>query len=120
MGRIEARLGCLAVLVLAAGSSVWAQTYGAVVGTARDASGAVMPGVKVSVTNEATGVSVNQLSNDVGAYSFTTLMPGKYRIVAELAGFRSVDISGIELQVNQTARYDLTMQVGQVTERVEV
>ena len=95
-------------------------TYGSVVGTARDPSGAVVVGAHVTVTNEATGVKATQDTNDVGAYAFTTLFPGRYTIHAEMHGFQSVDIQNIELQVNQTVRFDLTMQVGQVSQSIEV
>ena len=95
-------------------------TYGSIVGTARDASGAVVPNVAVSVTNEATNAVFSATTSEVGNYSFTTLIPGAYKVHAELSGFRPVDISGIQLQVNQTARHDLVMQVGQVSEKVEV
>ena len=88
-------------------------TYGSLVGNVRDASGAPMPGVSITVTNERTGEQVKQLTNSVGAYAFTTLFPGEYSIHAEISGFRPVDIRGVTLQVNQTARYDLTMQVGE-------
>lgn len=95
-------------------------TYGSIVGTARDASGAVVPGVKVTATNVSTNTSAAAVTNDLGAYSFTTLIPGPYRVQAEVGGFRPVSITGIQLQVNQTIRHDIEMQVGQVTERVEV
>lgn len=95
-------------------------TYGSIVGTARDASGAIVPGVRVTVTNTSTNVSAAAVTSELGAYSFTTLLPGPYKLVAEVGGFRPVDISGIQLQVNQTVRHDLVMQIGQVTEKVEV
>jgi len=95
-------------------------TYGSVVGTARDPSGAVVVGAHLTVTNEATGVKATQDTNDVGAYSFTTLFPGRYNIHAEIHGFQSVDIRDIVLQVDQTLRFDLTMQIGQVSQSVEV
>ncbi|MEX2304322.1 MAG: TonB-dependent receptor [Bryobacterales bacterium] len=95
-------------------------TYGAIIGSARDTTGAVMPGVTVSVTSERTGQTSQQATNEVGAYSFTTLFPDTYLIRAEAVGFRPVNINGITLQVNQTARYDLAMQVGDVTETIEV
>jgi hypothetical protein len=94
--------------------------YASIVGTARDATGAVVPNIIVTVTSVATGTILQETTSTIGAYAFTTLIPGEYRIHAEMSGFRAVDISGIQLQVNQTARYDLMMQVGQVTERVEV
>ncbi len=100
---------------------VYAQTtFGSIVGAARDSSGAVIPNVEVSVTNEATNAVFTAKTNELGAFSFTTLMPGAYKVHATLTGFRPVDILGIQLQVNQTSRHDLVMQVGQVTDKVNV
>ncbi|MGH9668378.1 MAG: carboxypeptidase regulatory-like domain-containing protein, partial [Bryobacteraceae bacterium] len=115
-------IGCCAlVLTLGAIPRCLAQTtYGSIVGTARDATGAVISGLRVVATNEATGVKAVQLTNNVGSYSFTTLFPGKYGIHAEMKGFRPVDVNGIQLEVNQTARFDLSMEVGQVSERMQV
>ncbi len=95
-------------------------THGSIVGTARDPSGAAVPRVAVTVTNVGTNTSATTVTNELGGYAFTTLMPGPYRVHAEFGGFRPVDIRGIQLQVNQTVRHDLTMQIGQVTESVEV
>lgn len=115
------RLKALAIVCALLSSPADAQTtFGSIIGTARDSTGAVVPGVQVTVTNEATAILSNATTNEFGAYSFTTLIPGTYRLSAELPGFRPVDIRGIELQVNQTARYDLNIQVGQVSEKVEV
>lgn len=95
-------------------------TYGSIVGTARDSSGGVVPGVTVSVTQEATNKVFSATTNELGNYSFTTLLPGAYRLHVESSGFRPVDIRGIEMQVNQSIRHDVVMQVGQVSEKVEV
>lgn len=115
-------IGCCALaLALGAASRCYAQTtYGSIVGTVRDTTGAVVPNLPVVVTNQATGVKATKNTNETGAYSFTTLFPGKYSIHAEKSGFRSVDVNNIQLEVNQTVRFDLAMQVGQVTESVEV
>lgn len=112
---------CVILLLGLSVSSSWGQTtYGAIVGTARDASSAVVPGVKVQVVNQNTGESREQPTNEVGAYAFTTLYPGVYRVHAEARGFKPIDIRDIRLQVNQTARFDLSMEVGEVAETVEV
>jgi hypothetical protein len=95
-------------------------TYGSIVGTVRDASGGAVTRVAVTVTHEATNKVFSAVTTELGNYSFTTLIPGTYRVHAELTGFRPVEIVGIELQVNQTVRHDVVMQVGQVTEKVEV
>lgn len=95
-------------------------TYGAIVGAARDTSGAAVVQVTVLVTNERTGQVSRQLTNEIGNYTFSALFPGSYKIRAEAPGFRPLEITGITLQVNQTARYDLLMEIGAVTETVEV
>jgi len=116
-----AMAACLLILAFSAALRCYGQaTYGSIVGTARDSSGGVVPGVQVTVANEATGVKATELTNDVGAYSFTTLFQGKYSIHAQMNGFQSVDITRVELQVDQTLRFDLTMQVGQVNQTMEV
>lgn len=114
------RVAMLLIPCLLAPSLRAQTTYGSIVGATRDASGAIIPGVRVTVVNDSTNVSFSAVTNDVGAYSFTTLPPGPYTLHAEAGGFRPVDITGIQLQVNQTIRHDLHMQIGQVTEKVEV
>src|SRR5687768_109304 len=68
------------------------------VGTIRDSSGGIVPGVTVAVTNEATGVSRTATTGEGGTYVFTALPPGLYRLTAELTGFRKVERTGVELQ----------------------
>ncbi len=79
-----------------------------------------MRGVKVTLTNEATGVSRSVTTNDDGNYIFTSLQPGRYALTAEAAGFRKVERTGVELQVNQRAQIDLDLQVGQVGDTVQI
>jgi hypothetical protein len=88
------------------------------VGTIKDTSGAVVPGVTVALTNEATGVTRSATTGDGGTYIFTSLQPGRYRLFAELPGFRKVERTGVELQVNQRAQIDLLLEVGLVSETV--
>jgi hypothetical protein len=95
-------------------------TYGSVLGTVRDGTGAVIVGAKITVTSLGTAVKTTQATNDVGAYSFNTLFPGAYTIHAEMQGFQSVDVQNLQLQVNQTIRTDITMKLGQVNQQVTV
>jgi hypothetical protein len=97
-----------------------AQVQGEITGEVTDGSGAVMPGVAVTVTNENTNVSRQVLTNAAGVYSFPSLLPGMYRVRAEMNGFQTMVRSGIELQVQQVARIEFHMQVGQVNEVVNV
>jgi Carboxypeptidase regulatory-like domain/TonB dependent receptor len=90
------------------------------VGTIRDATGGVVPGVTVSVTNEATGVTRSAATGEGGTYSFTALPPGSYKLTAELSGFRKVERTGVQLQVNQRAQIDMALEVGLLTETVKI
>jgi hypothetical protein len=108
-------LGSLLFLATAAGAQV---TTADLVGTIRDTSGGVVPGVTVVLTNEATGVSRTATTGEGGTYIFTSLQPGRYRLTAEISGFRKVERTGVELQVNQRAQIDLELAVGLVSETV--
>jgi len=74
----------------------------------------------VTATNEATGVGRSTATDATGNYLITQLPPGKYVMNAELPGFRRYMRSGIELQVNQRAQVDIVLQVGEVSQTVEV
>ena len=109
----------LASLLLLSSAAANAQvTTADLVGTIKDTSGAVVPGVTVALTNEATGVTRSATTGDGGTYIFTSLQPGRYRLFAELPGFRKVERTGVELQVNQRAQIDLELEVGLVSETV--
>ena len=102
-------------------TSAWSQAItGTMLGTVSDQSGALLPSVSITVTNEETGLKRNALSNDSGNYSITNLPVGVYRVEAELAGFRKEARSGIELQVDQRARINFQMAIGEITETVDV
>jgi len=90
------------------------------IGNVLDKSGAAMPGVQIVITNEATNAAERVLSDASGAYAALNLMPGKYTAEASRAGFRSVVIRSVELQVSQQARLDFTMEVGALEQAVEV
>src|SRR6202171_5788211 len=106
-------------LWLAAGL-VLAQTSGEITGEVHDQSGAAAPNAAVTVTNTGTNASRSTTTNDAGIYSFPSLVPGSYQVRVALQGFQPVVRTGIELQVQQTARVDFTLTVGQSTQAVEV
>lgn len=85
-----------------------------------DPSGAAVPDAQVQVTNSATGVDWNTVTNERGVYAVTNLIPGPYRISLQKAGFKPITRSGITLAVRQAAVIDFTLAVGAVSERVEV
>ncbi len=89
-------------------------------GTVTDQSGAVVAGANVKVTNEGTNIATTVQTNENGRYFAPSLKPGVYTVAASRSGFKTVVNSGVTLQVNQAARLDLTLQVGEVTETVTV
>jgi len=98
-----------------------AQTVaGTIVGTATDQSGAVLPGVTVTVTNTATGVSKTVVTNEAGLYTVPFLQPGTYSVSGELSGFKKHVVDNVTVEVEQRVRVDLQLGVGQVSEVVHV
>lgn len=79
-----------------------------------------MPGVTVTATNVATNITKSVKTNETGSYDIPALRPGDYNITAETQGFKKQMITGVGLQVNQSARVDITMQLGEVAEQVTV
>ena len=111
----------LVVLCALASSSAFAQQETATIaGTVRDASGAVVPGATITVTNIRTNIAVRTVAGDDGAYVIPSLRPGDYSVTAESVGFQKTLRTGITLQVAQVARVDMALQPGQITEAVEV
>jgi hypothetical protein len=89
-------------------------------GTVTDTSQAVVPGVAITVRNVDTNVASHTESNSAGIYVIPALPPGRYDLTAEKAGFRAFKTTSIPLSVNLTATVDVTLQVGTVSEAVEV
>ncbi|MBV6432671.1 MAG: hypothetical protein IANPNBLG_02813 [Bryobacteraceae bacterium] len=89
-------------------------------GVISDSTGAVVPGVRLTVSNRGTGEKRTVESNEAGAYTLPLLEPGIYDISTTKEGFRTVTRSGIDLHVNQTLRVDFRVEVGAVTESVQV
>ncbi len=98
----------------------FSQTFGGITGEVRDATGASVPGANITATNTATNAIRTSATNEVGLYAFPSLIPGNYRVRVEAPGFKSVTRTNIELQVQQVARIDFTLEVGQLTEAIEV
>jgi len=102
-------------------NNTFAQSSNASVGGfVQDASQAFIPGVTVTATNTQTGVTTTALTNESGAYNIPSLLPGTYKLTAELAGFRTQVVNDVQLGQSATARYNFTLQVGSVADSVEV
>src|SRR5437667_11233281 len=95
-------------------------TTGSIVGVVRDETGAVIPGASVSITNKATGAKRTGISSETGDFSIPGLLPALYDVRVEMSGFRGYTVQGLELKVNQVARLDVRLGVGQLAESVTV
>ncbi len=98
-----------------------AQTItGAVTGTIHDATGAVVPNVKVTAVNATTNLTYSTNTNAAGVYNLLFLPIGSYSVSTEAAGFKKSNLGPFQLTIDQTARIDVTLEVGDTTQTVEV
>lgn len=114
------RFAILVLLVSACAPLSAQQGRGTILGTVTDATGAAVPGVAVTVLNTGTNAAFRTESNAEGFYIAPELPVGSYSVSAERTGFKKTIRSGITLQVDQRAQVDLTLQIGGVTESIEV
>ena len=97
-----------------------AQTQGGINGRVTDSSGAAIPGATVTVTNTATSGTRNTTTNAEGLYTFPALPPGFYELKVELQAFKTAEIRSFKVDVQQTVRVDVPLQVGALDETVTV
>jgi len=114
----------LVVLCLVCGlktSSTLAQAvYGSILGTVTDPQGGAVAGAKITVTSVTKSTTEATTTNESGNYSVTHLIPDTYKIRIEAPGFKATDIPSVQVSADTGARVDATMQVGEVTQSVEV
>lgn len=116
-------LHSLAAVLCVLGLSLVAQAQesrGIIIGRVSDASGGVLPGVKVEIQNAASNVTTTATTNDEGRFNVPFLLPGLYRVTAEKNGFKRLVQTGVEVRVAETVELNLAMQPGEVTEAVEI
>jgi len=101
-------------------ADIWAQATAQITGTVKDQTGAVLPGVEVTATQTETGIARTAVTNETGSYVLSNLAIGPYRLEATLPGFRKYVQTGIVLQVNDNPAVNAVLEVGQVSEQVEV
>src|SRR5260370_26612414 len=89
-------------------------------GPVPDSTGAVIPNVTVTMTNVGTGVSEKRATDSGGRYLFTDLKPATYRATVEAAGFKTLIRDNIVLRVGQQTNLDLPLEVGEISQKVEV
>ena len=111
----------LSMIVCLVAGTAWAQrTTGSIGGTVMDESGAVLPGVDITVISEGTGVVRNTLSNEAGVFVVPGLIPGTYTLAIEMPGFRRFEQTTITVESARDIRDNYTMQVGAVSETITV
>jgi hypothetical protein len=111
----------LAVLLCLSPNPVAGQAVtGTILGRVTDNSGAVVPGAKVTVANTGTGFVRTTISDVNGEYVAPQVPTGTYSVTAELTGFKTVTLSNIHVGVDQRPRIDLKLDIGQMTETVEI
>src|SRR5262245_1037565 len=110
----------LLLVIFAMSPTTFAQGLTAVTGRVTDSTGAVIPGVEITVTNIATGATRTVISNEQGIYAATQLQPGTYNIRAELSGFKPKAANNVVLPVEVTVTLNLPLEVGAVTDAIDV
>jgi Carboxypeptidase regulatory-like domain len=112
--------GIACILVLATGTLQAQQTSGSSVGTVTDNTGAVVSGATVTLTNVDTGDRRTATTNAAGDYEFVNLVPGNYRVDIEESGFKHFIRTNVVVQVQGSTRVDASLELGNVSETVEV
>jgi hypothetical protein len=113
----------LLLCCLGIGASIQLQAQsdrGRIVGTVRDSTGAILPKVSITATNLGTGFRTRGMSSDSGYYVLPYLPAGTFRITAELTGFKTQVRSRVVLQVAQALRQDITLEIGELSETIDV
>src|SRR5262245_52004728 len=120
--QVFGRLGIAIVVLIALGSSlIFAQgSTATIVGVVRDTSGALVPGVSITVKHVDTGLTREVLSTESGGYNVPLLPVGPYELTTNMPGFKQQVRRGINLVVGQQAVVDLTLEVGIAAEQVTV
>src|SRR5438309_11552673 len=122
MKRRLARLGLLVCVLSLVGGAAFAQgtTSASLSGTVVDKDGGVIPGVSVSVKNNATGITATGVTNTDGVYSFPALDPGTYTVTISLESFKTAVYNEVRLVQGTPANLHTVMEVGAISDRVEV
>ncbi len=111
----------IALLIAASAAPAAAQGgTGTIEGVAKDSQGGVLPGVTVTLRNQATGVARTTVTEADGKFRFPALNPGRFTITAELSGFTTVEVTDIEMTIGLGLTQDFTMQLQSVSETITV
>lgn len=110
----------LACVILGGAALAQTASTGALTGTVTDNTGAVVPSAKVTVTNETTGETRTVTTQTNGSYTVPLLLPGSYRVEFSTSGFKQAIKSGLGINVTETSRFDVQLEVGGVQEQVNI
>src|SRR5581483_205588 len=114
---------CLAAAVLLpwmSGALLAQAVSGSITGAVLDASGAAVPNATVTITNQATGVAINTVSNEAGYYNAPNLIAGAYRVDVSASGFRRSEQKDINVNIGAVTRLDVHLEVGNIQDTVTV
>ena len=118
---IQALLIAITILGLISALGLNAQsTTQTIQGLVTDASGAVVPGATISITNVDTGIKTNTTTNETGNFSFQLVQVGNYEVTCKLEGFKTETISNERVATGDQRRADFVLDPGDVTETIEV
>ena len=106
----------LLLAALASGQSF----QGSLRGRVQDPTGGALPTVRIEMVDEATSIRRSTLSNDLGEYTFASVTPATYTVVAEVPGFKRLERPGILVSTQSNITVDLTLEIGEVTESINV
>ncbi len=112
------RLALVAMLLGAA--PAFPQAFSQLTGSVADSTGASVPGAEVTASNQETGAERSAQTNTTGSYTIPFLPPGTYTVVVNKEGFNAILRENVRLEVNQVARIDFSLEVGSVSETIEV
>jgi hypothetical protein len=121
MKRLRASLFVVTLLLTLPGMALsQTATTGLISGAVTDPTGAVIPGAEVELLNAQTNQSQKQITNETGQYVFSSVSPGVYKISVKMQGFRQAVIPAVKVEVTKTYSINVTLEVGQPVETVEI
>jgi len=110
----------VACLLLFSAIGLSQRTTANIYGIVKDSSGAVVPGITITLTNELTGIEQKATTNESGEFSATFLPVGRYTITVSAQGFKTFVQRGLELTAGQQIRYPVTLELGEITQKIDV
>ena len=120
MSRVVRSLVALCAVLLAAGPAFAQSVSGTILGSVTDPTGAVISNAKVTLVNEGTGLSRTVNSDSNGEYVAPSLPTGRYTVISEITGFKTLTMSNVDVGVDQRVRIDMKLEVGAMTESVSI